>query len=342
MSTSQMIANGTAINNGYNTIKSLTYGSYDVSNNGSPKSIAQSINNQLAIGNISQPLLSIANNINQENLAKRDQLLKMENDDLMNQLRELELIQSNISNKNTMLDQINTNIMNEQTNINTLIGCIILAIILLVVIVAYGYQKIDKSLMILLVIIIAVCYVILFFYSYNIFYLNTAWKNLFNPNTEARLGKALQTWSTDIKTGIHDTIYGTEQSWISANCACPASEENEETPLLPYTPGISVNPQPGYFYYDGSAPPQLIVPNNPAPSIPSSSNPFNPFMPSQNMENIDWVDYSRNGQIKSYNPVSYNNNNYYNYKSDNPQNQLQEAIDTPNGLVNSTTTTINL
>jgi hypothetical protein len=320
-------------------MKNPTEQSYQISNSDSVGQLIKAINQNLAELNVIQNQLSLANNINQENLVKRDQLLKMENDDLMAQLRELESIQANISNKNTMLDQMNTNISNEQTNINTLIGCVILAVILLVIIFAYGYQKIDKNLMILLVIIIAVCYVILFFYNYNIFYINTAWNTLFNPNTEAKLGKALQTWSTNIDSTINTAIYGTEQNWIKENCDCPASENEEETPFLPYSPGKGNGPQPGYFYYDGSAPPELITPNNPSPISPTP-------VPGVLNENIQWVDYSQNGQVViSNNGPTYNefsDTNYYNYNGNSPENKLQNAVNNSNVLVNNTTNTINM
>jgi len=337
MSVQQMIQNGKQINSNYDNLRGQTEQSYEISNGNSIEKITNALKQNLAELNVIQNQLSLANNVNQENLVKRDQLLKMENDDLMAQLRELEAIQANISNKNTMLDQMNINISNEQTNINTLIGCVILAVILLAVIIAYGYGRIDKSLMVLLVIIIAVCYVILFFYNYNIFYINTAWNNLFNSNTEARLGKALQTWSTDVKSGVNTAIYGTEQNWIKENCACPASENEEETPILPYSPGNGNGPQPGYFYYDGSAPPELITPNIPAPL---SLTP----VPGVMNENIKWVDYSQNGQIVVNNSgYSFpNNTNYYNYNGNNPENNLQNAIDASNVLVNSTTNTINM
>ena len=337
MSVQQMIQNGQQINTNYQDMRQITEQSYQMSNGNSIEQITNALNQNLAELNVIQNQLSLANNVNQENLVKRDQLLKMENDDLMSQLRELEAIQANISNKNTMLDQMNTNISNEQTNINTLIGCVILAVILLAIIFAYGYGRIDKNLMVLLVIIIAVCYVILFFYNYNIFYINTAWNNLFNSNTDARLGQALQTWSTDIQSDINTTIYGTKQNWIEKNCACPASENEEETPLLPYSSGDGNGPQPGYFYYDGSAPPELITPNLPGPISPTP-------IPGVMNENIQWVDYSQNGQVV-LNNSSYsfpNNKNYYNYNSNNPENRLQKEIDYSSTLVNSTTNTINM
>ena len=117
------------------------------------------------------------------------------------------------------------------------------------------------------------------------------------------------------------------------------AENEEETPLSPYTPNNGVGPQPGYFYYDGSAPPELITPNNPIPLSP-------PYAPGDLNENIQWVDYSQNGElvISNYGP-SYNefsDTNYYNYNNNNPQNILQNAIDNSNILVNNTTNTINL
>jgi hypothetical protein len=172
--------------------------------------------------------------------------------------------------------------------------------------------------MTLLIIIVIVSYIILFFYKYNILYIKDAWNSLFNINTEARLANALQTWSNDVKTDINNTIFGTEQNWISQNCSCPGNNTtSEENILPPYSYSQGNAPQAGYFYYDGSAPPQLLVPQ------PNTIN-------SQNYENINWVDNSVNGI------------NYYNNVYNNPENQLQNSLYNSNLFVNNETTTINM
>jgi hypothetical protein len=78
--------------------------------------IINSINLNLSQLNYIQNQLNLKSNVNQEILLKQEELLKMENDDLMNQLKKLENIESIISNKDRMIDQTTKNI--EITNKN--------------------------------------------------------------------------------------------------------------------------------------------------------------------------------------------------------------------------------
>lgn len=333
MSQPQMNLNGEEIEVLYNQIKSVTGQSYTSTDDADTMSkLVNAINQILSELNVIDNQLALANNVNQENLIKRSQLLRMQNEELMNQLRELEAIQSNIANKSRMLDQMNTNMTNEQININTLIISIVLSILLLGIIIAYGYQRINKGLMILCVIVIVISYVILFFYNYNIFYINDAWNSLFNLNTEARLGYALQNWSANVKNNVDVALFGTEQNWINQNCNCPASSPStSEEGTYNYPSGNNIAPQPGYFYYDGSAPPQLLVPS-PQTLINAE-------------DSINWVDYSQNGQASynsSNNSTTYNDTNYYNYNTSDPVNQLKNALNNSNILTNNTTSTINM
>ena len=83
-------------------------------------------NDNLSIAvNSANQTMSMTNNINtgllsniiQEILVKKDELIKLQNEDLTNQLRNLEAIQSNIENKNVIIDQINYNMEVQQNNI---------------------------------------------------------------------------------------------------------------------------------------------------------------------------------------------------------------------------------
>ena len=48
---------------------------------------------------------------------KQCELIKLENEDLQNQLRELEIIQSTITNKDRLIEQTDLNTMNESLNV---------------------------------------------------------------------------------------------------------------------------------------------------------------------------------------------------------------------------------
>ena len=278
--------------------------------------------------------ISQSNNINQEILVKQKELLGIKNNNLMKQLQELEIIQSNISNKDRIIDQINDNIKNQQLNINILIISIILSIILLISVFLYGYLKISMSILIIIVIIISLLYLSLLLYSYNIFYIKDAIGYLSGNNNLLRLEKSLQKWSDKIENKALDSIYGTnEQTWVNDNCDCPPSNTTttEEENVTYMNDNRITEFTKGYYYNDGTAPSQLLIPT------PRSA---------ELNQNIDWVDYSVNGNF-SYNSVNseleYINNNYYNYNNrTDPSNILIDQLSRPNYLVNNVTLTGNI
>jgi len=312
------------LNNGYNYLNT---------NNSTVEELVNAINQNLAELNLIQNQLSTVNNLNQEALVKKDQLLRMENDDLMKQLRELETIQSTITNKDRLIDQTNKNVEEQNQNIKILASSITLAIILLITIVLFGYGQITMSLLILIIIIIAVLYFLLYIYSYNIFYFKDAVKMLFDRRAQ-RLGYELNKWSDTIKTNVNNEIDSLKQNWIDQNCLCPAStsEESSNSQISGVGNNINEKEVTGYYYYDGSSPSQLLVPE-----------------PTQNMglnEKIDWVDYSPDGNSKynaRLNKTININNNYYNYNGNNdPVNIQLKELEESELVVNDQTYTGNI
>ena len=101
---------GSEINSDYNKLIWSNIGNYQNTNITAIPIIIKSINENLAELTLIQNQMNTKNNINQEILVKKDQLLRMKNDDLMKQLRELEVIESNIANKNRIIEQVNYNI----------------------------------------------------------------------------------------------------------------------------------------------------------------------------------------------------------------------------------------
>jgi hypothetical protein len=104
---------GENINTNYNLLKSKNINNYENTNVTAIPDIINAINENLAELTLVQNNLSTENNINQEILVKKDQLLRMKNDDLMKQLKKLEIIQSNIANKDRIIEQTNHNIKYE-------------------------------------------------------------------------------------------------------------------------------------------------------------------------------------------------------------------------------------
>ena len=220
------------------------------------------------------------NNVNQEALLKQQQLLKMENDSLMNQLRELENIQNIVINKDRIIDQTNQNIIDSDNNIKLLVICIILGIILLVCVYLRGYGTLKSNGIFYGIFAI---YVMVFIYVFNVFYIKTAVSYLMDRRS-IRLNNVLQKWSAVSAANKQENKYGSKSSWEAGDTI--------------------QSPRSGYYYYDGTAPQQLLVP------LPSSDNSTN-FR-----EKIDWVDYSSNGTIP------YQNNYYNSGSTTDPTNTL--------------------
>lgn len=320
----------------YNEMASQNNNNYNETNTNAIEELVKTINQNLSELNLLQNQSNTINNLDQEALVKKEQLLRMENDDLLSQLRQLEIIQSTITNKDRLIQQTNNNVEKENKNIKVLIISIILGIILLIAIVLLNLNKINKNIFILILIAILIFYFLLYIYSYNIFYFQTSIKMLFDRKS-LRLGYELNNWSESIKANINSIKDSSQQSWIDENCLCPAKEPAEEEYYVEvdennvYAKGIP-GYQSGYYYYDNSSPAQLLLPE-----------------PTKDMDltqNIEWVDYSPDGNSKYYpssNQTTTLNNNYYNYNSSNdPVNIQLRKLDEAKVLVNDKTYTGNM
>lgn len=332
----QLSVLGEEVNSDYLQLMTSNLNNYHATNNNSIEDLVNSINQNLAEINLIQNQLNTVNNLNQEALVKKDQLLRMENDDLMKQLRDLETIQSTITNKDRLIDQTNYNIQSQNQNIKILVSSIILAIILLIAIVLFGLGKIHMGILIFIIIIIAVLYFILYIYAYNIFYFKDAVTMLFDRRVQ-RLGYKLNEWSDTIKTNVSNEINTLKQNWIDKNCLCPESSPTSEESSGPsYISGTGNNVDQeqvvGYYYYDASSPAQLLVPE-PTPNMRLN-------------EKIDWVDYSPDGNSvynAALNKTINTNTNYYNYNGKNDPVNIQLAeLENAKLLVNDQTYTGNI
>lgn len=319
--------NKETINDSYNYIKNKNIDLYHQTNPKSLSPIVKSLNQNLKKVNFIQNQYNILNNLNQEALYKKEQLLRLHNDDLSKQLSILDTIQANISNKDKLIEQTNISINEYDINIKISIFIIILSIALFASVIYYGFGVISPSLLKIIFIVIIVLYVISLMFVYNI--LN--FREILNKKTLQKAAYEIKYIGDKIYSDAQNQVNQLKTEWIDLNCNCPAQEEG-----IPGIYAISdnaiVKETPGLFYYDGTAPQQLLFP------------PPNPFELNLK-EKIEWPDYSPDGSVK-YNPTSeqmeYSNTNYYNYEN----NKVPIIMDTPNfitkPLTNSVTYTANL
>ena len=275
-----------------------------------------------------QNQLNIRDNIMKESILKRDLLIKMQNDDISKQLFSLDNISSTVSNRNRMIDQTTQENINNDIRIRVLIVGIIYAILLLISVILFGKKILDNKKFSMVLIILTVIYVIFLFYSYNIFYLKTA-LNFNDFNKKQKIMDKLFEWKDNINEIASEFLYDDETAWTNKNCKCPAKTYEEGDPWIT---NMNDNVTRGYFYHDGTAPQQLLIPS------PDNKN---------YTDKIEWLDYSPNGNsyLKTTNNKSVietDNNQYYNYKNTtDPSILLLKKLNDSHTLVNDTTYTAN-
>jgi hypothetical protein len=294
------------------------------------KEIIKSINLNLSQLNYIQNQLNLKNNINQEALLKQEELLKMENDDLMNQLKKLENIESIISNKDRMIDQTTKNIEITNKNIKFITITIFLVIIILVLLILFYYNILSLSLISTIITLIIIIYLPIILYSYNIFNTKDILSYMMNKKDYKLAYKKLGFKNIEDIIKENEKMLKDKLSWIDNNCSCKNGNiTDEEDNYLKFNSNLH-KLSPGYFYYDDSAPPQLLVPN------PGDYD----------NDQISWVDYSTNGilRFKNNNTTQEDDNNYYyNYQNKlDPRNKLTDKLNKSHTLVNNVTYTKNM
>lgn len=230
----------------------------------------------------------LSNNINQEILLKQEQLLKLENEKINNQLFNLEQVQGIITNKDRMTRQTDEELNNKNKNINFLIYLFIIALLALIVIVIHYQGLISYNIMTIILIGLFIISLLIYFFYANVFFLGTALKNIFSNREQVMIDK-LDNWKfgENIKNAIDTQVYGTEADWINDNCGtnCSTSPTDEENNDVSKYSSVTRLPTPGYYYNDGSAPSELLYPP------PSNSS----------KEQIYWPDMDKTNIVNNYN-----------------------------------------
>lgn len=312
----------------YSILKNQNLQNYQKTNTNSIAYIVDAINKNLLELNLIQNQLNTLNNVNQEALLKKDQLLRLENDDLTKQLKDLESIQSVIANKSRYIDDSNHFIRKQEKDIQFLYVSIFFAIILFIVILLYSLGYIPFNFFTTLLFIITFLYICYTIYYYNFMYVKTSTDNLLDKSGP-RMYDAVKKLNNYIEQEIEFDLglFNKKDDWEKDNCECEGPVPNEI--IYPKDTEYSGSKEvAGNFYYDGSAPQQLLP----------SDKQLDP------RDRINWADYSGDGNPKYFpfgNMTLYDNNNFYNTKNLKNDPELQKNKYNPNLLVNNITLTSN-
>lgn len=253
---------------------------------------------------------NIKNNIynNQRKLLnKYDYYINIHNKKLNEQLNDLENIQNNITTKDSLIKGNQQSYIKKEKTFHTLKVFIGVSSTLVFIILLYLSNKISLASLLLWMIIIIIMYGIYVAYVFNLFYLKSV------TNFSAHELKALKDDLYEEGREIEDRI----NEYLNGNCDCPNNNGNKKngnyfqnikSPHKHFLPH-SATPNDGFFYYDGSAPQERIIP----PIIPKVSRRDNPPKDiGKNKFAIDWQsrDYHNNNyHIKSSHPGINSKNN---------------------------------
>ena len=322
---------GTEGSASYNTLKNQNIKNYEKTNTNSINNIVSAINKNLTELNLIQNQLNTLNNVNQDALLKKDQLIRLENDDLTKQLKELESIQSIIANKSRHIDQSNDIIFKQEKDIKFLYISAFFAFIIFILIILYGLTYIQVNFFTTILIVIVISYLSYSIYYYNFMYVKSSTDALFDKS-RPRIYNAISKLDNYIQQEIEYDLglFNYKNEWVENNCECnDKNNSNDSNDFTDKGTEYSGSKEiPGNFYYDGTAPKQLL---------PSD-------IPLEPKDRINWVDYSGDGNPKylpEINATLYDNNNFYNVKNIKNDPELQKHKYNPNFLVNNVTLTDN-
>lgn len=246
----------------------------------------ENINTNAASDNIELNNTSTLSNLGSQILLKKEQLIKMKNEKLNNQIKQLQNYESSIINKDRLIDETNKYIEKNNLNIRFLIFALVIAVLGFFVFALYNFGKISNNLFNILSILLTIIFVVVILYAYNIFYFRTA-VNFLDYRKNTKLENAVSNWTNYSETNLQKNLYGSRSDWEDENCECPPDEE-----IYPEEPNISVTTQPGYYYYDGNAPKQLVVNNDKLGGEPINVSDNPNIRPEPKIfDKIKWVDH---------------------------------------------------
>lgn len=233
-------------------------------------------------------------NLNREITLKTEELTQLENQDLSNQLKQLQGLQTTIFSKERLIEDNMYEAERNATNIRVLSGSIIFGVLFFVLIYVYGIQTLGAPLVRTIGIALVVIYILFIFYQYNIFYLKDSIGMLISFKFLSNIGAKIDAKTKEINKRATDMTY---DLWVQNHCSCPtdydlnSGEDEEDNSWETGISGSGLSGEtevPGVYYQDGSAPNQLLVPTN---SLSNSG---------RYKDKITYSDYNEKDPLNSY------------------------------------------
>lgn len=257
-----------------------------------------------AVNNINNNLSSDEENINDKlrdinlydnSIKKNNELMQLLSNRGTNNLTDLQRKEIEIATKGTIVTGLNNSLKKQQDTISFLLVILALVVLLVIPLVLMIIGKISKGLFMILFIIDFVLICLVIAWKKNFMYLNsfvrTAGTNLESTaeDTVGVLAEDVQKRINRFNQIVRADVYGSESAFQSKYCCNNNNKEEEESGNKEETSDIDTQISnalqiQGMFYNDGSAPSQLLVPNN-TKSFSEESNGSQIFHPDFAIEN---------------------------------------------------------
>ena len=241
----------------------------------------------------------------------KQRLMDIRNEELNSQLNELSDINNEITTKQRIVDLNQDYTKRENYRIRVLGAIIITVLILLIPVGLFALGVIDMMIMLILVGLIIIGFIV---YVVVVRERKREFKAKPVSTKLSSYEKALmRTLGDDVKYLRNDLGNYTDTDCVyDENSGIPVKEEESETydRILPKDRVLNKNQ--GFYYYDGSAPPQLIYPK-PEGKLTLSDNNYNNVQIPTNDTNFDKLSFE-NPFKKMYYKMINDNQNGPNYK----------------------------
>ena len=231
-----------------------------------------------------------------------NELLQLSADQNNKDLEKLKEFETEIATKKRMINISQDGHLKRISKIKSIIVLFIILCIIFLPLALMLSNVISKTTFIIFFVLICIVAFLVFSWMNNLFYIRDyfSFTKSSISNASAVTTSQLSSWEESVSNAVssrvklfNDTIindvYGAEAEWINQNCSCPPTTTSEDTFPIPFsTSGELIWPEPGFYYDDGTAPNQLLVPKN-----TSARSEF------QFKEKIKWPSYSR--KFKNHN-----------------------------------------
>jgi len=246
--------------------------------------LQKNINNKLK--NKTQETNKILGSIigNNKNINSMYEILQIHANTGNENLKKLKDYEIEIATKDKIISNTEKSIENQNNMIGSMVIILIMLFLLIIPLILYILKIISGGTFMGIFVIFIIGGLFYLAWANDYLYVKSFTKNvgsdLYQVGSEVDID--LQNRIKDFNNIVKTDLYGsTEEEWINKNCNCPLDEETN-MPVIPTGEGKQIHPQPGFYYDDGTAPQQLIVPRN---TYQKSKYQFN--------EKIDWPNYDQ-------------------------------------------------